>query len=260
MRRPFNNHNTSQRFTILLAFVMICVVTSGCVAQQSTSSLPEQTAKETANQETANQESKEVATVTSKNAATSKNETDKKVKRKVETASFGAGCFWCVEAVFQELNGVQSVKSGYMGGQTLNPTYEDICTGTTGHAEICQIKFDPSVITFKELLEVFWKTHDPTTLNRQGGDTGTQYRSAVFYNNDKQKELATLYKKKLNESGAFRNPIVTEVTKAAKFYPAEKKHDNYYKDNPNAGYCRAVILPKMTKFRAAFGKKLKPKK
>ena len=245
MRRPFTNHSTSERFSILFAFVMIFVVTSGCLAQQSASPLPKQT------------DEKKSEKVTS---ATSKTKTDKKVKRKVETASFGAGCFWCVEAVFQELNGVHSVKSGYMGGQTLNPTYEDICTGTTGHAEICQIKFDPSVITFKELLEVFWKTHDPTTLNRQGGDTGTQYRSAVFYNNDKQKELATLYKKKLNESGAFRSPIVTEVTKAAKFYPAEKKHDNYYKDNPNQGYCRAVILPKMTKFRAAFGKKLKPAK
>lgn len=179
-------------------------------------------------------------------------------EKKLETATFGAGCFWCVEAVFQKLKGVRSVESGYMGGHTLDPTYKQICTGTTGHAEIIKIEFDPAVITFKELLEVFWKTHDPTTLNRQGNDTGTQYRSAVFYNNDTQKELAEKYKAKLNESGAFRAPIVTEVTAATKYYPAEKYHQNYWNtQGQESGYCQAVIPPKLKKLKAAFADKLK---
>lgn len=188
------------------------------------------------------------------NIITSSNSTKDK---NLEIANFGAGCFWCVEAVFQELKGVDSVESGYMGGQVDNPTYEQVCTGTTGHAEICQIKFDPEVVTFKEMLEVFWKTHDPTTLNRQGNDTGTQYRSAVFYTSDEQKQLAEKYKKRLNESGAFSAPIVTEISPAAKFYSAGKYHDKYYLRNPNAGYCQFVVQPKVDKFRKAFKSKLK---
>ncbi len=177
---------------------------------------------------------------------------------KLETATFGAGCFWCVEAVFQSLKGVESVESGYMGGHTIDPTYKQICTGMTGHAEIIQIKFDPAVISFKDLLEVFWKTHDPTTLNKQGNDVGTQYRSAVFYNNDTQKELAEKYKTKLNESGAFRAPIVTEITAATKYYPAEKYHQNYWNTQGKGNsYCRAVIPPKLEKLKAAFADKLK---
>ncbi len=195
------------------------------------------------------------ATSSSDAAADSTPQTEEK---KLETATFGAGCFWCVEAVFQKLNGVESVESGYMGGHTLNPTYKQICTGTTGHAEVIQIQFDPAVISFKELLEVFWKTHDPTTLNRQGNDVGTQYRSAVFYNNDTQKELAEKYKAKLNESGAFRAPIVTEVTAATKYYPAEKYHQNYWNTQGKSnGYCQAVIPPKLKKLKAAFADKLK---
>ena len=178
--------------------------------------------------------------------------------KKLETATFGAGCFWCVEAVFQKLKGVESVTSGYMGGQTTNPTYKQICTGTTGHAEIIQIEFDPAVIEFKDLLQVFWKTHDPTTLNRQGNDTGTQYRSAVFYHNDTQKELAEKYKSKLDQSGAFRAPIVTEITAASKFYPAEGYHQNYWNtQGQGSGYCQAVIPPKLEKLKAAFADKLK---
>lgn len=177
--------------------------------------------------------------------------------KKLEIANFGAGCFWCVEAVFQELKGVDSVESGYMGGSIDNPTYEQVCTGATGHAEICQIKYDPQVVTFKELLEVFWKTHDPTTLNRQGNDSGTQYRSAVFYTSEEQKQLAEKYKKRLDESGAFPNPIVTEIAPASKFYSAGEYHDKYYSRNPNAGYCQFVIQPKVAKFRKAFGDKLK---
>lgn len=177
-------------------------------------------------------------------------------KSKAE-AVFGAGCFWCVEAVFQELKGVESVESGYMGGTVDNPTYQEVCTGRTGHAEVAKITYDPNVVSFKELLEVFWKTHDPTTLNQQGADVGTQYRSAIFYMNEEQKELAEKYKKRLNESGAFSAPIVTEITKASIFYPAENYHQDYYSLNPNQGYCRYVIQPKVEKFRKAFADKLK---
>lgn len=172
-------------------------------------------------------------------------------------AVFGAGCFWCVEAVFQELKGVKSVESGYMGGHVDNPTYQQVCTGITGHAEVAKITYNPNVVSFKELLEVFWKTHDPTTLNQQGADVGTQYRSAIFYMNQEQKELAEKYKMRLNESGAFSAPIVTEIAKAGKFYPAENYHQNYYSLNPNQGYCRYVIQPKVEKFRKAFADKLK---
>lgn len=174
-----------------------------------------------------------------------------------ETAIFGAGCFWCVEAVFQQLNGVISVQSGYIGGTKDNPTYKEVCTGTTGHAEVCKVVFDPSKITFTELLEVFWTVHDPTTLNRQGADVGTQYRSAIFYTNEEQKVLAEKYKKELDKSGAFENPVVTEIVQASEFYPAEDYHNNYYNDNPNQGYCSMVIRPKVEKFKKVFGDKLK---
>ena len=176
---------------------------------------------------------------------------------KTQVATFGAGCFWCVEAVFQELQGVSAVKSGYSGGSVINPTYEQVCSGLTGHAEVCQITYDPSVIGFEELLEVFWKTHDPTTLNRQGHDEGTQYRSVIFYHDDEQRKLAEAYKQKLDKSGAFKNRIVTEISPFAKFYPAENYHDDYFRRNPNQGYCRVVIQPKMDKFREVFQDKLK---
>ena len=172
-------------------------------------------------------------------------------------ATFGAGCFWCVEAVFQELQGVQSVKSGYTGGTVDNPTYEEVCGGNTGHAEVCQIEFDPSQIRYEELLEVFWKTHDPTTLNRQGADQGTQYRSAIFYHDDEQRQLAEKYLAKLDKSGAWNSAIVTEIAPLTIFYPAEEKHDDFYRLNPNYGYCQAVIDPKMEKFRKVFQDKLK---
>lgn len=172
-------------------------------------------------------------------------------------ATFGAGCFWCVEAVFQELKGVKSVRSGYMGGHIENPTYEQVRGKESGHAEVAQIEYDPSVIGFKELLEVFWKTHDPTTLNRQGADAGPQYRSAIFAHDDEQRRLAEGYKKKLDESGAFASPIVTEVVDATTFFVAEGNHQDYYARNPNAGYCAAVIQPKVEKFRKAFAAKLK---
>ncbi|MEO8588703.1 MAG: peptide-methionine (S)-S-oxide reductase MsrA [Flavobacteriales bacterium] len=174
-----------------------------------------------------------------------------------DTLTLGAGCFWCVEAVFLELKGVHSVTSGYMGGSMKNPSYRDVCTGNTGHAEVARIIFDPTVITVDELLEVFWQTHDPTTLNRQGADVGTQYRSAIFYQNEQQREIAEGYKEKLNKSGAFRGPIITEVTAASTFYPAEDYHQNYYAQNGGQGYCQMVIRPKLDKFRKVFADKLK---
>lgn len=175
----------------------------------------------------------------------------------MEIASLGNGCFWCTEAIFQELNGVTRVVSGYMGGQTKNPSYKEICSGTTGHAEILQITYDPSIITFDELLEVFWKTHDPTTLNRQGNDVGTQYRSVIFYHDERQKQLATEYKAQLDASGAWSDPIVTEISPLDIFYPAENYHQEYFNLNGSQPYCNFVIRPKVDKFRKAFADKLK---
>lgn len=175
----------------------------------------------------------------------------------MEIATLGNGCFWCTEAVFQSLKGVESAVSGYSGGNIKNPSYKEVCTGRTGHAEVIQITYDPQIISFAELLEVFFETHDPTTLNRQGNDVGTQYRSAVFYHNEKQKEEAEYYIKKLDESGAFANPIVTEVTAFTVFYPAENYHQDYFKLNGEQPYCNFVIKPKMDKFRKAFHDKLK---
>lgn len=186
------------------------------------------------------------------------NQAEPKDAEKLQTATFGSGCFWCTEAVFQELKGVEKVTSGYMGGTVKNPTYDQVCEGTTGHAEVVQVTYDPEVISFKELLEVFWKLHDPTTKNRQGNDVGTQYRSAVFYHDDEQRDLAEEYKKKLDEAGAFRAPIVTEITAAEEFYPAEDYHQNYFRENPRQGYCSFVIRPKVDKVREVFADKLKP--
>lgn len=178
-------------------------------------------------------------------------------ENKLEKATFGAGCFWCVEAVFQELKGVEKVISGYTGGDTENPTYKEVCSGTTGHAEVAQITYDPNVITFDELLEVFWKTHNPTTLNRQGADVGAQYRSAIFYHNAEQQKKAEHYKAKLDESGAFDDPIVTEIAPLEKFYEAEDYHQDYYSQNKNQPYCAFTITPKIDKVRKAFKDKLK---
>ena len=166
---------------------------------------------------------------------------------KSETAVFGAGCFWCVEAVFQRLDGVQSVVPGYAGGKTENPTYESVCAGSTGHAEVAKITFDPNVITYPQLLEMFWKSHDPTTLNRQGKDVGTQYRSVIYYLDDEQKNSAEKSKSAVEESNLLAAPIVTEIEQLTKFYPAEDYHHNYYKLNPNQAYCRLIIEPKLKK-------------
>ena len=175
-----------------------------------------------------------------------------------ELATLGAGCFWCVEAVFKKLRGIDKVVSGYAGGHFEYPTYQDVCTGTTGHAEVVQLTFEPDVITFEDILCVFWKTHDPTTLNRQGHDIGTAYRSAIFYHNDTQKNLAIVSRKITETSGLWANPIVTEITKFTNFYPAESYHQNYYALNFQQPYCLAVIEPKMKKLKNEFADKLKP--
>ncbi|HEU0226437.1 MAG TPA: peptide-methionine (S)-S-oxide reductase MsrA [Arachidicoccus soli] len=175
----------------------------------------------------------------------------------IDTATFGTGCFWCTEAIFQRLKGVAKVISGYSGGNTPKPTYEEVCSGTTGYAEACQIMYDPSVISFEELLKVFWQTHDPTTLNRQGNDVGTQYRSVIFYHNEEQEKEAQHYKDALQQSGAWDKPIVTSIEPYKSFFSAENYHQNYYNDNPRQMYCQYVIKPKLEKFEKAFKDKLK---
>ncbi|WP_354331042.1 peptide-methionine (S)-S-oxide reductase MsrA [Pedobacter sp. CG_S7] len=178
-------------------------------------------------------------------------------QKKLEKATFGNGCFWCSEAVFQRLDGVVSNRSGYEGGAIPNPTYAEVCTGTTGHAEVIEVTFDPNKITYDELLNVFWKTHDPTTLNRQGADVGTQYRSVIFYHNESQKAIATQYKNELNKTNAFGKPVVTAINKAETFYVAEKYHQDYFNNNKDQPYCRLVILPKLDKLEKVFKEKLK---
>lgn len=174
-----------------------------------------------------------------------------------EIATFGTGCFWCTEAIFQQLNGVIKVTSGYSGGHIANPTYEQVCEGTTGHAEAVQIVYDPKVISYDELLKVFWETHDPTTLNRQGNDVGTQYRSVIFYHTPAQKEKAEHYKAELNKNGAYKDPIVTAIEPFKNFYSAENYHQNYYTSHGDQPYCRLVIRPKLEKFEKVFKDKIK---
>lgn len=176
---------------------------------------------------------------------------------KHETATLGGGCFWCLEAVFEPLNGVDKVVSGYAGGSGADPSYRDVCTGTTGHAEVVQVTFDPDVITYRDLLEIFFAMHDPTTLNRQGADVGTQYRSVVFWHDEEQRRTAETLISELNASGTWRGPIVTQVAQAPEFYVAEEYHQGYYSQNPSQGYCVAVINPKVAKLRAKYAEKLK---
>lgn len=178
-------------------------------------------------------------------------------KPATEKATFGMGCFWCSEAIFQRLKGVTKVESGYAGGAVANPSYEDVCTGNTGHAEVIQVTFQPSVISYKDLLEIFWKMHDPTTLNRQGADEGTQYRSVIFYHNPQQNALADAYKTELNKQKVYPNPIVTAIDPFKNFYKAENYHQNYFNLNGSKPYCRMVIQPKVDKLEKVFQQKLK---
>lgn len=172
-------------------------------------------------------------------------------------ATFGNGCFWCTEAIFKRLKGVQSVLPGYSGGHDQSPTYKAVCTGETGHAEVIQLEYDPELITYDEILEVFWGTHDPTTLNRQGNDIGTQYRSVVFYHNPDQKRIAEDYKRQLEQSGIWKDPIVTEISAFEHFYPAEDYHHNYLAGHGNEPYCAFVVRPKVEKFQKKFADRLK---
>jgi len=179
------------------------------------------------------------------------------MKDNLAIATFGNGCFWCTEAIFQQLKGVETVLSGYTGGQVKNPSYKEVCTGTTGHAEVIQITYDPSVISYRELLDVFFYTHDPTTLNRQGADVGTQYRSAIFFHNKEQEADAKTIIAQLTAEGVYADPIVTEISAIGAYYPAEEYHRNYYNNNKNQGYCRAVINPKLDKFMKKYASKTK---
>ena len=183
---------------------------------------------------------------------TAMDETDPK-----RLATFGGGCFWCLEAIFRKLDGVERVLSGYSGGDFENPSYEQVCTGETGHAEVIQVSFDPKKVSFEELLEVFWKIHDPTTKNRQGNDVGSQYRSVIFYHSENQKKLAEYYKSKLEAEGIWNRPIVTEIKAFTAFWPAETYHQDYYENNPSNGYCAVVIKPKIEKFKELFKDRLR---
>ena len=182
---------------------------------------------------------------------------DKIMESKLDTATFGGGCFWCTEAQIEQLKGVVMVTSGYAGGQTKNPTYKEVCTGLTGHAEVIQVVFDASIISFDEILAAFWQAHDPTQLNRQGNDIGTQYRSVIFYHNLEQKQKAEEYKKRLNEEHAYNQPVVTVIEPLTEFYKGEDYHQNYFNENSSQGYCQFVIQPKLDKFRKVFKEKLK---
>jgi peptide-methionine (S)-S-oxide reductase len=198
-----------------------------------------------------------LATCAQKPKSNEKAMTNTDNKPGLEKATFGSGCFWCTEAIFQNVEGVKKVESGYTGGKVKNPTYREVCSGLTGHAEVIQLTYDPKKVSYEELLEMFWKSHDPTTLNRQGADAGTQYRSAIFYHNEEQKKLAEHYKKKLEQEKVFEDPIVTEITPASTFYKAEDYHQNYYNLNSNVPYCSFVIQPKLEKFKKVFKEKLK---
>ncbi len=184
-------------------------------------------------------------------------QTQKEKIQQIDTITIGGGCFWCTEAQLLQLKGVLTSVSGYAGGNTENPTYKEVCMGYTGHAEVIQVTFDPAIISFDEMLSAFWQAHDPTQLNRQGADEGTQYRSVIFYRNEQQKEIAEEYKKKLNEEKVYDKPIVTEISPLTKFYKAEEYHQNYYNNNKTQGYCSFVITPKLDKFKKVFKDKLK---
>ena len=177
-------------------------------------------------------------------------EIDSSMNKNIDTATFGAGCFWCVEAIFQDIKGVESVVSGYSNGSIKNPAYKEVCTGRTGHAEVCQVVYNPKIVSLAQILEVFFQVHDPTTLNQQGGDVGTQYRSAIFHHTEDQKEIANTIFNKLNKAKVFDRPIVTEITPILSFYPAEENHQDYFSSNGDQPYCRAVISPKVEKFKS----------
>ncbi len=238
------------RVMILSAIAMSSCAKATETRQQAQGPTPTQ-------EQTQEQEQTSMATNPGSKPAAEEKAAETPPAAETKLATFGAGCFWCVEAVFQQLEGVVSVESGYAGGTVEKPTYRQVCTGTTGHAEVCQIGYDPAKVSYDKLLEVFWQTHDPTTLNRQGADEGTQYRSVIFYHDDQQREQAEKRKKDLDAAKIWDASIVTEISPLTKFYPAEDYHQNYYRANPQEGYCRMVIRPKVEKFRKVFQEALK---
>jgi peptide-methionine (S)-S-oxide reductase len=240
--------NLFQQFTLL---AIACCLFAGCSSSTPDSESFAPPAAATTGQEPVAEPAKSAESTVTEELETS-------VQDGPQTATLGAGCFWCVEAVFEQIEGVTAVRSGYSGGLVENPTYEAVCTGTTGHAEVIQLDYDPAVTTFEEVLQVFFTSHDPTTLNRQGADVGTQYRSAIFYHTQEQKQIAEKVIAELNESKAFPGPIVTEVTEFEKFYEAEDYHQDYFELNGRAPYCRMVIVPKVEKVKKVFAEKLKP--
>lgn len=239
--------------SLIVSFLVLCMV---CVSACTPATRPNTSANVVATEPTANEIEETVAANVAEEGPVESTPAEQPPSG-TETATFASGCFWCTEAFFERLEGVKSVVSGYSGGTVDKPTYYQVCSGRTGHAEAVQVTYDPSVVTYPELLEVFWKIHDPTTLNRQGNDVGTQYRSAVFYHNEQQREQAEHYKKKLDEAGAFDDPIVTEITAFTNFYSAETDHQDFFTLNPRQPYCSFVIRPKMDKFEKAFHDKLK---
>ena len=231
--------------------IMFAVLCGGCLTVGCSKEPTQSAQKPTISNESVQQASVQSEPTHVQEANTMLNE------QGLATATFAAGCYWCTEAVFQRIDGVENVVSGAMGGHVENPTYQDICTGQSGHAECIQFNYDPNKVAYEKLLEVFWKTHDPTTLNMQGADVGTQYRSAVFYHSPEQRDLAEKYKAKLDTAGVFDRPIVTEITEASKFYGAKAAHQNFYNSNPNHGYCQHVIRAKVEKLEAVFSDMLK---
>jgi peptide-methionine (S)-S-oxide reductase len=224
---------------IMLIFVLILASCQGTASRQAEAQAPESARQETA-------------------ASSSTQMEQNAMQEQREEATFGSGCFWCTEAFFEDLNGVQSVVSGYSGGHIKNPGYREVCSGRTGHAEVVRIVFDPAVVSYAELLEVFWATHDPTTLNRQGNDVGTQYRSVIYYHSEEQERIARASKEAAQSSGIWRDPIVTEISPLINWYPAEEYHQDYFANNPEQPYCAYLIRPKMDKFRKEFAERLKP--
>ena len=238
--------------TVVLFICLMGLTGFGCDARQAMSESAESTSEESSEPKSDladGTDSQANETVQGQQQDTESGQQNvKAIESKEELATFGAGCFWCVEAVLERIEGVNDVTSGYMGGSVVNPTYQEVCAGTTGHAEVVQVHFDPTKLSYEKLLDYFWRLHDPTTLNRQGADVGTQYRSAIYFHSDDQQTIAEASKHKWDESGGFADKIVTEITAAGVYYLAEEYHQDYYRRNPDQGYCRVVIRPKLEKF------------
>ncbi len=242
-KNPIMKNKTKNPFFLLLLMSLSSIFMGACSPKQNAQ------ARDFKNLRNSKQDKNNTEINTKKNMTN--------INAKLDTATLGAGCFWCIEAVFQRLEGVDTVISGYTGGHVQNPTYRDITSGMSGHAEVAQITYNPEIISFDELLEIFWATHDPTTLNKQGNDVGTQYRSAIFYHSQDQKQKAEFYLKKLSQEKIFDKPIVTEITALSKFYVAENYHQNYYNNNKSQGYCSFIINPKIEKLKKIFPNKVK---